>query len=250
MCDGAASVATAHDESGRTVWICSGEERGHRPALGVAEQCCSRGSGGVHHGAHIVHAYLEARHVAVTVGQAGAALVKDDQAGKGGQARQQPGERRLFPERIDVRHPAGDDYQIARTASNDLVGNAYVAAFRVLGFGQHGDLPMVRKRGAGGPSPDSARVPRNEHAGSVAPRGRRRLTASREHGVRCRLPQSLITLISPRHGKWLRQPARMDNFELRRPALRGGPLMARKRKVKHARRTTRPGQSPTPRATL
>jgi hypothetical protein len=56
------------------------EQRAHRPALRDPEERRAFAPRGIHHGPHIVDPLLEGRHLADRVGEAGAALVEDDQA--------------------------------------------------------------------------------------------------------------------------------------------------------------------------
>ena len=66
------------------------------------------------------------------IGQAGAALVEENQAREGRQPAEKPRERRLLPEIFEVRHPAHDEDEIDRAVAADLVGDVHVTAARVL----------------------------------------------------------------------------------------------------------------------
>lgn len=68
------------------------------------------------------------------VGETGAALVEQDQPRERGEPLQEPGKGRLLPRQLDVRHPAGHEYQIERTLPYDLVGNMQVAATCIFRF--------------------------------------------------------------------------------------------------------------------
>ena len=100
--------------SARSAPDTSREQAAHRAALGHAQQHRLARSDRVHHRAHVVHALLERRQRDDRIGQAGAALVEQDQPRERGEPAQKPRERRLLPEALEVRHPAHDEDEIDR----------------------------------------------------------------------------------------------------------------------------------------
>ena len=83
---------------------------------------------------------LEARQVPRPVGETGAALVEQDEAGEVGEPLAEVDEDRLLPGPDQVDHERHED-QIDGPLAHDLVGDAHVAAARVAdlgGFEVHG----------------------------------------------------------------------------------------------------------------
>ena len=119
------------DERPAALGVGGREEDAHRPALGGADHGRGRGAGRVHDRAHVVHAGLEVGDAGHAVGQSGAALVEQDQAGEGSEPAE---ERRLplvRPDELDVRDRAGNPDQVEGPVAQHLVGDRDLAALRV-----------------------------------------------------------------------------------------------------------------------
>jgi hypothetical protein len=138
----AARVAADHDQRVGALGVRRREQRAERTTLGNADQGRAFRPGRLHHGAHVVQPLLECRQLGHRHGirQSRAALVEQDEAPERGQPRQEPRERRLVPEVLEVGDPAHHEDQIDRARSDHLVGDVDAAALRVLD---------ARRRGAG-----------------------------------------------------------------------------------------------------
>jgi hypothetical protein len=119
-----------------------GEQRRHRPALGDREYRRALAAGSVHHGGDIVHRLLQRRRPPESVGKPLAALVEDQQPRERRQPAQEAGERRLFPDQLDVGDEARHEDEVQRPLPVDLKGDAdAVGGLRISRLGFHPDLP-------------------------------------------------------------------------------------------------------------
>ncbi len=163
-------VGANHHERARLLRIRRGKERAHRTALRHADERRVVRSHLVHHRPHVVHALLERRELGDAIGEAGAALVDQDEARERRQAVEKAREGRLGPEVLEVRDPAHDEDEIARTAADDLVGDVDVAAARVVRLGHRHH--RRRRTGWHDGEPGSGRcgrVDRHRRDESIAP---------------------------------------------------------------------------------
>ena len=125
-------VGADHDERFGLVRVRGGEKAAHRPAFGHAKQHGAPRADGVQHRPHVVHALFERRQIRHAIGQAGAALVEEDQPRETRQPPQESRERRLVPEVLEVRHPAHHEDEVDRAAPKHLIRDVDVAASRVV----------------------------------------------------------------------------------------------------------------------
>src|SRR4051812_39905702 len=100
-------MTAVEDQSKRAVWIRCRVEGCHRRTLRNAQDYGALRAGGVHHGADVVGSLLERGDLLDAVGEPGAALVEEDQAGERGDAVACIREPRVLPEQLDVRDRAG-----------------------------------------------------------------------------------------------------------------------------------------------
>ena len=146
-----ARPAVLEDEGLNALRIGGGEDGTELTAGGAgAEEGGLFRAGGVHDGAEVVHAGLEAGEIAWSVAQACAALVEEDEAGELGQALAEVNENRLLPGPDEVDHE-GDEEDVDRAAADDLVGDGDVAAAGVVdvrGFEVH-PRRKTKRRAAG-----------------------------------------------------------------------------------------------------
>ena len=123
--------AAADDERCRPLRIGRREQDAHRPALRQAVKGGSPRSDGVHHGSDVVHAGLEARGAADRIGHAGAALVEPDQPRERPQVGQEVRKARKRPLQLHMGDKTGDEDEIERPVTDQLIGDVYVAAQRI-----------------------------------------------------------------------------------------------------------------------
>ena len=91
-------VAVYHDERGRAFRVGRRKQRAQRSAFRVAHQGGAFRAHRIHDGAYVVHALLQCRNLDEPVRQAGAALVKENEARKGCKLLQKPGDNGFFPQ--------------------------------------------------------------------------------------------------------------------------------------------------------
>jgi len=89
----------------------SSEQEIQRAALRGSHQGRPLGAGGVHHGAHIVHALLQVRQLVdgYGVGQASPTLIEKNESTEGGETTQGSRGRRLLPQELEMGDPSMDD---------------------------------------------------------------------------------------------------------------------------------------------
>ena len=163
-------IGPNHHERAGFLRIRRSKERAHRAAFGHADERRVVRSNLLHHRPDVVHPLLECRELRDAIGKARAALVDQDQAGERRQAEQKAREGWLGPEVLEVRDPAHDEDEIARTAADDLVGDVDIAAARVVRLGHRHQ--RRRRTGWHDGKPGSGRCGRvDRHRGdeSVAP---------------------------------------------------------------------------------
>src|SRR5215210_40764 len=141
-----------------------GEQHAHVPAFGMAEQGGVLGADRVHDGANVVHPLLERRQLIVgdVVGEAGAALVEQDQARERREPPEEARQLRLLPHELDVRDPAGNVDEIERPLAHDLVGDVDVAASGVARLGRRHPRTANRRHAVG--TPFSSCSPRSSNS--------------------------------------------------------------------------------------
>lgn len=107
-----------------------GEERGHRSAVDMAEQCGRARAYGIQDRAHVVHPLLERGRAGDAIGRTDPTLVEDDDARGRAELTE---DLRLPPPTVDRGCvEAADDDELVRPAAAGLVRNVDVAALRVL----------------------------------------------------------------------------------------------------------------------
>ena len=141
-----ARKAADHDQRHGALGIGRGEQRAHRAAFGISEQRGAFGADLVQHRAHVIHALLERGRIRHPVGQAGAAFVEHDQAGKRCELVQEAGDARLLPEHFDVGQESGNQHQIDGPLADHLIGDRHARGPHILGLGYH--LPVFQRRNA------------------------------------------------------------------------------------------------------
>ena len=141
-------VRAVENRSGRPLRIRRGEEHRHRSALGDAEERRALRARRVHHRPHVVHSRLEARDPADAIGEAGAALVEQDQAPHRRQPLVEVDVAAVLPRQLDVRHEPGHDHDVVLALADNLERDRHVPAARVLslGCGDHGRSLRPRAR--------------------------------------------------------------------------------------------------------
>ena len=105
-----AGCRAVENERRHALRIGSGEQDRHRTPLGDAVQRSALGPGGVHHRAQVIHALLERRHLAHRIGEAGPALVPQDQAREAGQSLEALRDVGHLPVVLDVRDEPGHEH--------------------------------------------------------------------------------------------------------------------------------------------
>ncbi len=129
----APSAATPREhQRGHLVGIGGGEQR-RQPQVRAADHRHPLGADRLQHGPQIVDLLLERRRLGHGVRQAGAAPVEHDQPGELRHRAEGARRPRLLPHQLQVRGGAGDHDQVARAVAQHLVGDAGIAAARVVG---------------------------------------------------------------------------------------------------------------------
>jgi hypothetical protein len=131
-------VGSVEDEGPAPVGVGRGEQHAHRAAVGDAEHGGALAAGGVHDGAHVVHALLERRDAPEPVGEPGAALVEQDEPAEAREPGQEMRQRRIVPGEVDVRDEPRHEDEIERPLAQHLIGDANLAAPGVARVGGHG----------------------------------------------------------------------------------------------------------------
>ena len=111
------------------------------PSNADAEERGAFGAGRVHHRAHVVHALFEMGDADMPVGETGAALVEQNQAGKSSEAGKEMGTTRIFPKQLDIGDKTRNEDQVEPAAADHLVGDVDIAALGVAGFRRHRGPP-------------------------------------------------------------------------------------------------------------
>jgi hypothetical protein len=134
LCPQAPGVSSEHHEGVSSLRIRRREQDAHRTSLGDAQERRALRSGGVQHSANVVHPLLQGRKGVDRdpIRQACAALVEQDQPGKGRQTPQKAGKRRLLPRPLKIRDPALNKHQGERSFSEHLVRDVSVPTSGVL----------------------------------------------------------------------------------------------------------------------
>ena len=136
--------APEHERRG-AVGVRRGEEDAHGRSLDDAEQRRSRRAGRVHHRAKIVHALLERRCAGDVIGHSGSALVEEDQTSELRELEESLRHRRNRPAELDVGDEPGDEDEIEGAVADDLVGDRYVSAPRVVRLRPHARSLTARR---------------------------------------------------------------------------------------------------------
>ena len=138
-----AGVRPDGDQRRGTLRVGRGEEHRHAATLRLTHDRGAFGPGRVHHRTNVVHPLFERGQVTIgdAVRHAGAAFVEQNQAAEGGEPASKSRLARLVPPGFEVRHPAGNVHDVARTVANHLVGDADGTAARVASGGLRGHLP-------------------------------------------------------------------------------------------------------------
>ena len=108
--------AAPQQQAERALGVGGREQQAHRAGLRRAEERRALGPDRLHHGAHVVHPLLERRQAILghAVGQAGAALVEQDQPAERRQPAIERRQGRRLPRHLDVGDVAADDDQVDR----------------------------------------------------------------------------------------------------------------------------------------
>ena len=129
---GAVGGHPAEDERRDLLGVGGGKQR-RQAEIGAADHRHAIGAGGREHGLEIVHLLLEGGRRGDRIRQAGAPAVEHDQPGELGHRPERARGPRLLPDELQMRRGAVDHHQVARTIAHRLVGDAGVAAARVVG---------------------------------------------------------------------------------------------------------------------
>ena len=146
------------------------EEQGQRrPAASPSQERGPFDAGGIHHRAHIVHPRLEIRSASDPVRHSRAPLVEVEHAHVLGQSRHEPGETRLLPVDLEVRHPAMDHDEGHWSGTQILVGDVgTVDRLGPAGLGDHTD--SLRLAGSAAQGDDGGQLaPTNSRGVSLDP---------------------------------------------------------------------------------
>ena len=144
-------VAADHHERLGLLRVRRREQAAQRAAFGDAQQDRALRSHRVHDRPHVVQPLLERGQLrdGDRIGQPRPPLVEQNQARHRRQASEEPGERRLAPEVLEMRDPTHDEDQIDRAGSHDLVGDVHVSAPRVADARDGRGWDRRRTRGRG-----------------------------------------------------------------------------------------------------
>src|SRR5215467_4636927 len=134
---GSPRKAREDDERGRALRVRCGKETAHRSALGVSDESRARRAHCIHHRADVVHACLEVWHVDHAIRKPRSTLVEENETREGGKPPQKLFRGGILPQQVDVRHPAGYEYEVSRSFAHDLVSDVEVTAARIPGFWLH-----------------------------------------------------------------------------------------------------------------
>lgn len=115
------------------------EQGSHHPSIRSSEDGGAFQADVIHDGPDVVHPLFERRKTPRRrrVGQPYAVLVEGDDAAEGAEAVQEVSEARKLPSRLQVAEPDGDQHQVQRAATADLIGDVDVAAGGVTGRRKH-----------------------------------------------------------------------------------------------------------------
>jgi hypothetical protein len=116
------------DQRGRPVRVGRGREARHRRALLPAEDDGALRADRVQDRAHILHARLQRRKETAAVREAGAALVEEDQPKRLREALVEGPPASRLPVVDQIRVVVGDEDEICRGVSDDVIGNRGLAA--------------------------------------------------------------------------------------------------------------------------
>jgi hypothetical protein len=125
--------AVVNDKRERPSWI-RGREQRHHPRRGVlTKERASPRSGGVQYGAKVVHPVLEGRLTSCRwlIGEAGAALVEQDQTREPGQPLEERGDGRNIPRVLETDDPWLCHRQVDGAVAHHLVGDVKPVAPRI-----------------------------------------------------------------------------------------------------------------------
>jgi hypothetical protein len=122
------------------------DPRAERSPLGDAEQRRLLRTGGVEHCPHVGDAVIDGRARIERVRQPRAAFVEPDEPAERRQPIQEPGEKRLLPRQVQMRHEAGQEQDVDRPGPDNLVGDVGVTALDVLHLRSHTTSRRTRNR--------------------------------------------------------------------------------------------------------
>src|SRR5439155_20786248 len=139
-----AGVRSDGDQRRGSLRVGRGEEHRHAATLRLTHDRSTFGTGRVHHRTNVVHPLFQGGQVTIgdAVRHAGAAFVEQNEAAEGSEPASKSRLARLVPPGFEVRYPAGNMHDVARTVANHLVGDADGTAARVASGGLRGHLRL------------------------------------------------------------------------------------------------------------
>jgi len=126
--------SAAHDERGRTLWICSREQDRHRRTFREAVERSPTRPDRVHDRANIVHTCLERGRSAHRIGHACAPFVEPNQPAERAEPLEKWPESQHLPVELKVGHVPGHENEIEGPVASDLVGDVHIATLRIPKF--------------------------------------------------------------------------------------------------------------------
>jgi hypothetical protein len=131
------------DEGGGSRGVGRGEERRHRSSFGETQQDRPLRADRVQHRTNVVHTRFQVGQTlrGNSIGEAGAALVEEDESTHRREPPVKGRKLRVFPTGLERADPAMDENEVDRPVADDLVGDPDVAAARVgdLAHGSRAD---------------------------------------------------------------------------------------------------------------
>lgn len=121
------------------------KQEGHRSALGETHDGCPVRSGGVHHGTDVVHARLEVGNPRSTIGEAGPALVEQDQSRERSQLAEEVCGRALPGILQGREHPAVHEHEVERPVADHRIRDIGFSALRKPNVGSVHDRRVCRR---------------------------------------------------------------------------------------------------------
>jgi hypothetical protein len=123
-------------EAGGSLWVGGSEKSAERAPLANCIEDGTLRSRFIHHRPDVVHPRLKRGQAVDSVRHPRPSLVEGDESSQPREARERPGDRRVFPVQLDVERPTWHIDEVGRSVADDLVGDVGLSTFRISGDGR------------------------------------------------------------------------------------------------------------------